>query len=131
MAMALSNIDIAALIAFHREHGKLATVTAVQPPARFGALEHRRRRRCGLFKEKPKGDGGWINGGFFVLSPKVIDYIEDDQHDLGTRADGAPGRDNKLHAYLHLGFWQPMDTLRDKHHAGRACGHWPRPWKIW
>jgi glucose-1-phosphate cytidylyltransferase len=126
----LSDLDIRSTIAFHREHGKLATVTAVRPPGRFGALEI-----DGLvvksFVEKPPGDNVYINGGFFVLDPAVIDWIEDDNTYWESAPLEALARHAQLCAYRHSGFWQPMDTLRDKMiledfwQSGRA------PWRLW
>jgi glucose-1-phosphate cytidylyltransferase len=126
----VSDIDIAASIAFHREHGKLATLTAAVPPGRFGAL-HLEGDRVGSFMEKPEGDGGTINAGFFVLSPKVLSLIEDDdtiweQEPLRTLAD-----DGELMAFHHRGFWQPMDTLRDKQHLESLWQSGSAPWKVW
>jgi glucose-1-phosphate cytidylyltransferase len=126
----LADVDISQLLQFHRQHGRLATVTAIQPPGRFGAL-----RLCGDqvegFQEKPLGEGGWINGGFFVLNRDVIHLIEGDrtlweQEPLETLA--AQG---ELAAYRHEGFWQPMDTLRDKNHLESLWASDQAPWKIW
>lgn len=126
----LADINITDEIAFHRAHGKLATVVAVQPPGRYGALDIRRDTVQG-FLEKPRGDGGWINGGFFVLSPDVFKYIEGDQ----TSWEGEPLRtlatDGQLMAYEHRGFWQPMDTLRDKHLLEELWQSGNAPWKVW
>lgn len=126
----VSNVDVEATIAFHREHGQLATITGVQPPGRFGALELS-GDRVTSFEEKPNGDGAWINGGFFVLSPGAIDYIDDDQ----TVWERAPldrlSRDGQLRAYLHHGFWQPMDTLRDKNLLETLWRSGNAPWKVW
>ena len=126
----VGDIDIGALVAFHRQHGRLATLTAVQPPGRFGVLDldgHRVAR----FQEKPRGDASWINGGFFVLSPKVIDYIDGD----ATSWEEAPlrnlARDGELMAWQHGGFWQPMDTLRDKRHLEQLWASGRPPWKVW
>jgi glucose-1-phosphate cytidylyltransferase len=125
----VADIDIGKLLAFHREHGKLATVTAVQPPGRYGALDLSGSQVCG-FTEKPKGDGAWINGGFFVLSPRCLDTIAGDH----TPWEGAPLSEiaarGELHAFRHRGFWQPMDTLRDKNQLEDL---WQRgaPWKVW
>lgn len=126
----VADINIDALIEFHRQHGKLATVTAVQPPGRYGALL--REGNCVRgFQEKPPGDGAWINGGFFVLSPRVLDYIEDDQ----TSWEGAPletlAREGQLEAFDHRGFWQPMDTLRDKNQLEELWQGGRAPWKVW
>jgi glucose-1-phosphate cytidylyltransferase len=109
----LSDIDIAATIAFHRKHGKLATVTAVRPPGRYGALEID-GEAVKSFVEKPPGDNAYINGGFFVLNPGVIDRIEGDKTSWESVPLEALARDEQLRAYRHFGFWQPMDTLRDK-----------------
>jgi len=107
----VADVDIAASIAFHKAHGKLATVTAVLPPGRFGALARDGDAVRG-FIEKPRGDGGWINGGFFVLSPKVIDYIAADSTSWELEPMAKLAAENQLHAFEHNGFWQPMDTLR-------------------
>jgi len=126
----VSDVNIAASIAFHRAHGRLATITGVQPPGRFGALEMRGDQVVS-FEEKPNGDGAWINGGFFVLSPRVIDYIDGDK----TVWEGAPleqlSADGQLRAYLHDGFWQPMDTLRDKNRLEALWRSEDAPWKVW
>lgn len=126
----VADIDISALIAFHRAHGKLATVTAVQPPGRYGAL-HTEGIAVTGFTEKPKGDGGLINGGFFVLSPKVLPLIADD----ATAWEAAPletlARRGELAAFEHLGFWQPMDTLREKNLLEALWNSGQAPWKIW
>jgi glucose-1-phosphate cytidylyltransferase len=127
---AVSDVNIPELIAFHRSHGKLATVTSVQPPGRFGALNLDGSRVDG-FIEKPKGDGGWINAGFFVLSPEVIAGIKDD----GTIWEAEPLRSlaqaGQLVAFLHKGFWQPMDTLRDKNQLEDLWNSGRAAWKIW
>jgi glucose-1-phosphate cytidylyltransferase len=126
----VGDVDIAALIAFHRSHGRLATVTAMQPAGRFGALELAADRVTG-FREKPQGDDAWINGGFFVLSPRVLDYIGDD----ATPWEGAPvqriAREDQLRAWFHRGFWQPLDTLRDKNNLEALWSGGNAPWKIW
>jgi glucose-1-phosphate cytidylyltransferase len=126
----VGDIDIAASIDFHRRHGKLATMTATYPPGRFGALEIE-QGQVTHFLEKPKGDGGMINGGYFVLSPKVIDYITDDT----TTWEQEPLRnlagDGELMAFEHHGFWQPMDTLRDKQHLEALWDSRKAPWCIW
>jgi glucose-1-phosphate cytidylyltransferase len=126
----VSDIDISSLIAFHRDHGKLASVTAVRPPRRFGQLIVD-GTRVTAFKEKPDREGGWINGGFFVLSPKVGKYI------LGPSAawEGSPierlAADGELHAFFHEGFWHPMDTLRDKIYLEQLWSSGNAPWKVW
>lgn len=126
----VSDIDIRKLIAFHREQKTLATMTAVQPPGRFGAL-NLNGNLITSFEEKPKGDGGWINGGFFVLSPKVVDFIQGDE----TAWEGEPlerlAREKELSAYFHRGFWQPMDTMRDKNHLEQLWATGRAPWKVW
>ena len=114
-----------ATIAFHRSHGKLATVTAVRPPGRYGALEID-GDAVKSFVEKPPGDNAYINGGFFVLNPEVIDRIEGDKTSWESAPLEALARDQQLRAYRHFGFWQPMDTLRDKDDAGRALAVRPR-----
>ncbi|WP_339425820.1 glucose-1-phosphate cytidylyltransferase [Pseudomonas proteolytica] len=126
----VGDIDISATIDFHKKHGKAATLTATYPPGRFGALDIRQGQVLS-FKEKPKGDGALINGGFFVLKPQVLDYIGDDscvweQEPLMTLA-----ADNQLMAYEHQGFWQPMDTLRDKHLLEELWTSGKAPWKSW
>ncbi len=126
----LANVNITNLIQFHESHGKLATVTAVQPPGRYGAL-NRENDLVTSFVEKPKGDGGWINGGFFVLSPKCIDYIDSDD----TAWEQKPLKDiaikGELMAYEHKDFWQPMDTLREKNLLEELWESGKAPWKNW
>lgn len=126
----VSDVDIRALIAFHHKHKRLATLTAVQPPGRFGAL-NLRGEEVTSFEEKPHGDGGWINGGFFVLSSKVIDYIDGDVTVWERSPMERLAHEGQLHAYLHSGFWQPMDTLRDKTHLEELWASSKAPWKIW
>ena len=126
----VGDIDITRLVAFHKHHGKLATLTATQPPGRFGALE-----LSGIdilkIQEKPRGDGSWINGGFFVLSPKVLDYIEGDQTLWEKEPLERLALSGQLSAYLHHGFWQPIDTLRDKTHLEELWADRKAPWKTW
>lgn len=126
----LSDVDIKATIKFHKSHGKLATLTAVHPPGRFGALDINADQVL-RFKEKPKGDGSLINGGFFVLSPKVLKLVDDDQ----TVWEQAPlmslAADGELMAYRHDGFWQPMDTLRDQQLLESLWKNRKAPWHIW
>ena len=126
----VSDVNVAELVKFHRASGGLATLTAVQPPGRFGALEMD-GAAVGGFREKPVGDGGWINGGFFVLSPAVFDYIEGD----ATSWEAAPlerlAAEGKLNAFKHRGFWQAMDTLRDKNHLEQLWSSGKAPWKTW
>lgn len=126
----VGNVNIRDLIAHHRKQGLLATVTAVQPPGRFGSLDITQGKVTG-FVEKPHGDGGWINGGFFVLSPKVIDYIEGDQTFWEREPMEKLARDRNLSAYTHAGFWHPMDTLRDKNYLEKLWASGNAPWKIW
>lgn len=126
----LANIDIGKQITFHREHRRLATVAAVHPPGRYGAL-NMEGNKVRAFEEKPRGDGGRINGGFFVLSPQVLSHIEGDQ----TSWEGGPlqklAEEDQLMAYVHDGFWQPMDTLRDKNQLEQLWQSGKAPWKIW
>ena len=123
----VSDIDITALVRFHQQHGKLATVTATQPAGRFGALALN-GQQVQSFQEKPQGDGAWINGGYFVLSPKVIDYIEHDQTAWETTPLEKLAQDGQLDAYQHRGFWQPMDTLRDKLYLEDLWQSGKAPW---
>ena len=126
----VADIDIGAQLAFHRAHKKLATVTAIQPPGRYGTLDID-AGRVASFQEKPAGDGAWINGGFFVLEPRVIDYIDGDQ----SSWEGGPlmklAADGELMSYQHRGFWQPMDTLREKNHLEDLWAGGRAPWKVW
>ena len=126
----VADVDITAEIAFHRAHGKLATVCAVQPPGRYGALELKGQSVSG-FVEKPRGDGGLINGGFFVLSPQVLDYIEGDQSSWEGKALETLASQGELMAFDHEGFWQPMDTLREKTHLEELWATGKAPWKCW
>jgi glucose-1-phosphate cytidylyltransferase len=127
----VADVDVAASIAFHKEHGKLATVTAVQPIGRFGAMDLTESCAVHAFREKPKGDGGWVNGGFFVLEPGVLDYIDDDATIWEREPLEAIARDCQLSAYKHTGFWQPMDTLRDKRSLEELWQSGSAPWKVW
>lgn len=126
----VSDVNISEQLAFHRQHRKHATVTAVQPPGRYGALDMVGKSVRG-FIEKPQGDGGWINGGFFVLSPSCIDLIADD----GCSWEGEPlsklAAQGELMAYEHSGFWQPMDTLRDKNYLEELWKSGKAPWRVW
>jgi glucose-1-phosphate cytidylyltransferase len=126
----VADVDITKLIADHRAHKKLATVTAVQPPGRFGALDIRGELVRG-FQEKPMGDGGWVNGGFFVLSPKVLDYIEGDASIWEREPLQRLANEGQLSAHFHHGFWQPMDTLRDKLLLESLWEGGKAPWKTW
>jgi len=126
----LSDVNITRLIAFHREQGTQATLTAVQPPGRFGVINFD-EERISAFQEKPPGDGSWINGGFFVLEPQVFDHIAGDdtvwEREPLERLAGA----GQLSAFKHAGFWQPMDTLRDKLHLEGLWASGTAPWKVW
>ena len=126
----VANIDITALIDFHRAEGRDATVTAVTPPGRFGALA-RRGTGVAAFMEKPPGDGGTINGGFFVLSPSVLSRIEGDDTVWEEEPLQSLARDGALSAYDHKGFWQPMDTLRDRDLLERLWASGQAPWRVW
>ncbi len=126
----VSNVDIAASIDFHRKHGKLATVTAVRPMARFGSLDIA-KGAVRRFIEKPAAEGGLINGGFFVLSPKVIDFIEGDATLWEKEPLERLAREKQLRAFEHHGFWQPMDTLRDRHNLEELWASGNAPWKLW
>jgi glucose-1-phosphate cytidylyltransferase len=126
----LADVNIGELVAFHRHHGRMATVTAVQPPGRYGALEMEGSLVKG-FMEKPHGDGGWINGGFFVLSPKVIDSIQGDSTSWEVGPLGSLASGGQLVAFPHAGFWQPMDTLRDKNQLEELWASGRAPWKVW
>jgi glucose-1-phosphate cytidylyltransferase len=127
----VGDVNIAALLDFHRKHGLLATLTATYPPGRFGALDVEPDYRVSSFKEKPKGDGGMINGGFFVLSPKVIDLIDDDEVIWEREPLEKLAERGELKAFPHEGFWQPMDTLRDKNHLEELWKSGAAPWKVW
>jgi glucose-1-phosphate cytidylyltransferase len=126
----VGDIDIGAVIALHKQEAGLATVTAAQPPGRFGALKTEGNKVLG-FQEKPMGDGGWINAGFFVLSPKVGDYIEGDLTVWEREPMERLASEGQLRTYFHRGFWQPMDTLRDKHHLENLWGSDSAPWRVW
>jgi glucose-1-phosphate cytidylyltransferase len=126
----ISDIDVGAEILFHREHGKLATVAAVQPPGRYGALMRQGNAVRG-FQEKPKGDGGWVNGGFFILQPEVLDLIAGDQTVWEAEPLEKLAAGGQLIAFDHTGFWQPMDTLRDKNLLESLWQSGSAPWKNW
>lgn len=126
----VSDVDIGATVRFHQAHGKLGTMMAVQPPGRFGAIDID-GQRIERFTEKPQGDGNWINGGYFVLSPKVIDRIADDSTLWEKEPMESLARDGQIDAYLHRGFWQPMDTLRDKVALQDLWDSGRAPWKRW
>jgi len=126
----VGSVDIASLVKFHQAHGKLATMTAVQPPGRFGALEID-GTQINSFLEKPQGDGGWINGGFFVLSPKALDLIDGDEVLWEKQPLESLAKQGELQSFFHSGFWQPMDTLRDKNHLEELWATGNAPWKTW
>jgi len=126
----VADINITEQIAFHQQHGKLATITAVQPPGRYGALNLDGTAVHG-FIEKPKGDGGWVNGGFFVLSPRCLNYITGDTSSWEGQPLAEVAHDGQLTAYMHRGFWQPMDTLRDKNFLEELWSSGRAPWKCW
>ena len=126
----VADVDVSKQIQFHKQHGKLATVTAVQPPGRYGALLREGNSVHG-FQEKPPGDGAWINGGFFVLCPKVIDFIDGDQTSWEARPLETIACNGQLESFEHSGFWQPMDTLRDKTHLEELWSAGKAPWKTW
>lgn len=126
----VSDINIQELINFHQKHGKLATVTAVRPPGRYGALQLENSQVLD-FTEKPRGDGGLINGGYFVLSPKCLDLIEGDMTSWEAEPLKRLSENGELMAFEHQGFWQPMDTLRDKNHLESLWSEGKSPWKIW
>jgi glucose-1-phosphate cytidylyltransferase len=128
----VSDIDITRLVEFHRQQGRLCTMTAIQPPGRWGAfalgadqvqVEH--------FREKPKGDDAWVNGGFFVCEPGVIDYVINDTTVWEREPMTRLAQDGQLVAYKHTGFWQPMDTLRDKQELESLWASGKAPWKVW
>ena len=127
----VGNVDIAKSIQFHREHGKQATLTATRPPGRYGALKFGSDDIVESFEEKPHGDGSWINGGFFVLNPSVIDRIQGDATSWEAEPLAGLASDGQLCAFKHDGFWQPMDTLREKNHLNELWSSGKAPWKVW
>ncbi len=126
----VGDVDIRGVIDLHRREGRLATVTATQPPGRFGSIKYDGHRITG-FQEKPMGDGGWINGGFFVLSPEVGRYIESDATVWEQEPMQRLAADGQLSVHFHQGFWQPMDTLRDKRQLEELWASGKAPWKLW
>jgi glucose-1-phosphate cytidylyltransferase len=126
----LSNTNISETINFHKSHGKMVTMTAVYPPGRFGALNIDENGMVTSFIEKPKGDGGMINGGYFVLSPKVIDYIKGDETTWENEPLEQLSKNHQVQAYKHNGFWQPMDTLRDKRLHEDLWKNNSAPWRV-
>ncbi|WP_176513094.1 glucose-1-phosphate cytidylyltransferase [Pseudomonas faucium] len=126
----VANVHLPSLLDFHKHHGKLATVTAVQPPGRYGALDVRGEQVHG-FQEKPLGDGGWINGGFFVLEPGIFDYIEGDDSTWEYEPMRALAQSGQLMSHVHRGFWQAMDTLRDRSYLEERWKSGEAQWRVW
>lgn len=128
----VSNININKLIEFHKSHGKAMTMTSAQPDGRFGALNLNSDNKVLEFKEKPKGDGNWINAGFFVCEPKVFDYIDDGDDVVFEQAPLMNlAKDGEIYTYKHNGFWKPMDTLKDKNDLNKLWNEDKAPWKVW
>ncbi|MBI5418636.1 MAG: glucose-1-phosphate cytidylyltransferase [Deltaproteobacteria bacterium] len=127
----VSDINIKDLVSYHRSHGRLATISAAQPGGRFGALDLGENDRVLGFREKPKGDGGWINAGFFVLEPGIFDYLEGDNTVFENEPLEHLAKNGELVAYRHRGFWQPMDTMRDKNQLEASWRAGKAPWKVW
>ncbi len=127
----LSDVPIDAAIAFHHENGKLSTLTAIQPPGRYGAIQLKPDGRVMRFQEKPAGDGAWVNGGFFVLDPCVFDYLAGDDTSWEGESLQRLAHDGQLAAFTHRGFWQAMDTLRDKNQLENLWQSGTPPWKVW
>ncbi|GAE33085.1 glucose-1-phosphate cytidylyltransferase [Halalkalibacter akibai] len=127
----LSNVKISDLVRFHKSHGKLATLTAVQPDGRFGSLDIAKEMNIRRFQEKPQGDGHWVNGGFFVLEPAVLDYLTGDACVFETDALPKLAEDQQLMAYKHQGFWKPMDTLNDRNKLEELWKQGNPPWRMW
>ena len=126
----VGDVDITKLLAFHRAQKTLSTMTAMQPPGRFGAITIE-GQKVASFQEKPSGDGGWINGGYFVLSPKVLDYIEGDATLWEREPMERLAHEGQMSVFMHPGFWQPMDTLRDRNHLEALWTSGKAPWQIW
>ena len=127
----VANVDIQSLVQFHQSHGKALTLTSIQPEGRFGALEISDHNQVHQFREKPKGDGSWINGGFFVCEPKVLDYIEGDTTIFERQPLENMAKDLEVFTYQHTGFWKCMDTLRDKNQLNEYWDTKTAKWKIW
>lgn len=128
----VGTIDIGRLVKYHKEHGRLCTVTSVQPQGRFGSLNILEDSSVHSFMEKPKGDGSWINGGYFVCEPQVFDYIKDGDSTIWEKAPmESIAKDGQMNAFKHDGFWRPMDTLKDKHDLNDMWTENKAPWKIW
>lgn len=129
---ALSNVDITQLVAFHKQQQTLATLTATQPPGRFGAIYlEKEQTLIRRFQEKPEGDGAWVNGGYFVLEPEVLDYIADDQTVWAQEPLQKLAQMGQLSTYKHTGFWQSVETLRDQLYFDEMWKNGQAPWKIW
>ena len=126
----VGDVDVSALVSFHKNQGRTATLTGVQPPGRFGALDVEGTKVSG-FQEKPDGDGSWVNGGFFVLEPSVFDLVENDSTIWERSPLETLASSDQLSIYKHSGFWQPMDTLRDKLHLEELWESGKAPWKVW
>ncbi len=127
----VADVNIKELIDFHKSHGKIATITAIQPGGRFGMLNIDDNEGINSFKEKPKEDGGWINGGFMVLNPEIIDYIDGDSTPFEKKPLETVASEGQLKAFLHYGFWQCMDTMRDKELLEKLWASNKAPWKVW
>ena len=127
----VGDVDITALISFHEQHGRQATLTATRPPGRYGALKFGPNDLVDHFQEKPDGDGGWVNGGFFVLHPSVLDRIENDSSSWEGKPLSSLAKDGQLSAFKHANFWQPMDTLREKIMLNDLWASGKAPWKVW
>lgn len=128
----LSDVDVAEIIRFHQEQKSLVTLMAVQPPGRFGVFKlGEGEERIERFNEKPRGDGAWVNGGFFVVEPEALDYIENDATVWEKEPLEQFAAEGRLHAFKHYGFWQPMDTLRDKVYLDELWASGKAPWKVW
>lgn len=127
----VADINVAELVSYHQAHSGCTTMTSVQPEGRFGALKMDENNRVVEFMEKPKGDGGWINGGFFVCDPKVMDYLTEDSSVFEREPLEEMARDGELFSFNHYGFWKPMDTLRDKNQLEELLARNEAPWKTW
>ena len=127
----VGDIEIDKLLEFHKSHGKLLTVTATQPDGRFGAMEIGENNRVNRFLEKPKGDGSWISGGFFVCEPQILDYIDGDNTIFEREPMERLAQEGEIYTYKHYGFWKPMDTLRDKRELNQMWNEGKAKWKIW
>lgn len=127
----VSDVNLEQLVKSHKKHGKIGTMTAVQPAGRFGALDLDNNNKVLAFKEKPKGDGAWINGGFFIFNNEIFNYIEDDETVFERTPLESISKKGELFVYKHEGFWQPMDTLREKHKLEDLWSTGNAPWKVW